>query len=75
MSFSASCGNLPEVERATALGLEAIGLYRTELLYVVEKDPPSVDALIANIAAARRAALIAPDFPMARVPTGIPAGI
>jgi phosphoenolpyruvate-protein phosphotransferase len=48
---AASCGNLPEVQQAMALGMAAIGLYRTELMYLVEKEPPSREALIAHYAA------------------------
>ena len=40
------CGNLPEVEQAAALGLPGVGLYRTELLYLIDRDPPSREALI-----------------------------
>lgn len=47
----ASCGNLPEVERAMAGGARAVGLYRTELLYLVDKEQPSLDALIAHYGA------------------------
>jgi len=56
----ASCGNLPEVEQAASLGLDAIGLYRTELLYLVDKTPPSVDELAAHYAAVISAADGAP---------------
>jgi phosphotransferase system enzyme I (PtsI) len=41
----AMCGNLPEVEQAISYGLEAVGLYRTELLYLLDQRPPSRDAL------------------------------
>jgi len=46
----ASCGNLPEVHQAAAYGMEEIGLYRTELLYLVDKQPPSVEALVKHYA-------------------------
>ncbi|MEM7308971.1 MAG: phosphoenolpyruvate--protein phosphotransferase [Planctomycetota bacterium] len=46
IEVSAACGNLPEVEQAAELGLSEVGLYRTELLFLVEKDPPSRDALV-----------------------------
>ncbi|MED6333986.1 MAG: phosphoenolpyruvate-utilizing N-terminal domain-containing protein, partial [Planctomycetota bacterium] len=36
----ASCGNLPEVERAMEQGVLGIGLYRTELLYLVDRQQP-----------------------------------
>lgn len=41
----ASCGNLPEVQAARAQGVEAIGVYRTELLFLVDREPPTADAL------------------------------
>ena len=57
VTLAAACGNLPEVERASELGMGEVGLYRTELLYLVDHDPPSRDALVhhysAVIAAAR----------------------
>jgi phosphotransferase system enzyme I (PtsI) len=40
-----ACGNLPEVEQAAVLGMAGVGLYRTELLFLVEKTPPSREAL------------------------------
>ncbi len=46
----ASCGNLPEVHQAASYGMEEIGLYRTELLYLVDKQPPSVEALVKHYA-------------------------
>jgi len=57
VSVTAVCGNLPEVEQAIEHGLTEVGLYRTELLYLVDKRAPSRDALVhhysAVIAAAR----------------------
>jgi phosphoenolpyruvate-protein phosphotransferase len=53
---SASCGNLPEVERAAELEMDGVGLYRTELLYLVDKQPPSQDELTAHYAAVLTAA-------------------
>lgn len=47
----ASAGNLPEVEQASSLGLPAVGLYHTELLYLVDPSPPSRDALQRHYAA------------------------
>lgn len=44
----ASCGNLPEVELALAAGVGSIGLFRTELLYLIDKDQPSLDSLVAH---------------------------
>jgi len=43
-----ACGNLPEVEQGISFGLEEIGLYRTELLYLIDRDPPSLESLIAH---------------------------
>lgn len=47
----AVCGNLPEVEQASDLGMSSIGLYRTELLYLIDREQPSVDALIGHYSA------------------------
>jgi phosphoenolpyruvate-protein phosphotransferase (PTS system enzyme I) len=59
--ISASCGNLPEVEAAVAWQVAAIAPYRTELLFLVDKEPPSVEALTQHyasvIAAARGAGI------------------
>jgi phosphotransferase system enzyme I (PtsI) len=60
VQVAASCGNLPEVEQAAQLGMGGIGLYRTELLYLVDKEPPSVDELTAHYAAVVAAAGGAP---------------
>ncbi len=57
---TASCGNLPEVEQALALGLQAVGLYRTELLFLTDANPPSRDALVQHYAAVVGAARGAP---------------
>jgi len=43
---ASSCGNLPEVEQGRALGMPSVGLYRTELLYLIDKAPPSREALV-----------------------------
>jgi phosphoenolpyruvate-protein phosphotransferase len=51
LAVSASCGSLPEVEQALALRMEGIGLYRTELLYLVDKEPPSRETLAQHYAA------------------------
>lgn len=48
VQLSASCGNLPEVDQARELGLGGVGLYRTELLYLVEREQPSLEALSAH---------------------------
>ncbi len=41
----ASCGNLGEVELARTFGMDGVGLFRTELLFLMEKRIPSEDAL------------------------------
>jgi len=51
ISVQASCGNLPEVEQAGAMGLEGVGLYRTELLYLIDREEPSLDSLVAHYSA------------------------
>jgi phosphoenolpyruvate-protein phosphotransferase len=56
LSVSASCGNLPEVTQAFGLGFTSLGMFRTELLYLVDKEPPSRDALIAHYSAVVAAA-------------------
>lgn len=45
VALLAACGNLPEVQRAAALGVRDIGVYRTELLYLLDREEPSLDAL------------------------------
>jgi phosphotransferase system enzyme I (PtsI) len=57
---SSSCGNLPEVEQATEYGLDSVGLYRTELLYLVDKVAPTVDVLVKHYGAVVTAARGAP---------------
>lgn len=52
----ASCGNLPEVGQAFGLGLTALGLFRTELLYLVDKEPPTREVLVTHYAAVISAA-------------------
>ncbi len=47
----ASCASLPEVERAAELGMDGLGLYRTELAFLVERKLPSVESLIAHYTA------------------------
>jgi len=51
LEVSAACGNLPEVDQAAALGFQSIGLYRTELLYLIDREQPSLEALTAHYAA------------------------
>jgi phosphoenolpyruvate-protein kinase (PTS system EI component) len=60
IALSASCGNLPEVELAVSQHMAAIGLYRTELLYLVDKEPPSPETLTQHYAAVMSAAGKAP---------------
>lgn len=56
VAVSASCGNLPEVEQALDARVSEIGLYRTELLYLVDKDPPSAETLFQHYSAVVAAA-------------------
>lgn len=42
----ASCGNVGEVNLARTFGMDGIGLFRTELLFLVEKRIPSEDMLV-----------------------------
>lgn len=51
LDWSALCGSLPELEEARASGFDRVGLYRTELLYFIDRDPPSLDALVAHYSA------------------------
>ena len=48
LEITASCGNLADVELATEVGVADVGLYRTELLYLVDRESPSVEALTAH---------------------------
>jgi phosphoenolpyruvate-protein kinase (PTS system EI component) len=54
--IEASCGNLPEVEQSAGLGLTAVGLYRTELLFLTDSNPPSREALTQHYASVLGAA-------------------
>ena len=56
----ASCGNLPDVQAARALGVDAIGVYRTELLFLVDKESPSDETLAQHYASVVAAAGGAP---------------
>jgi phosphoenolpyruvate-protein kinase (PTS system EI component) len=47
---SAMCGNLPEVEQGASFGMQGVGLYRTELLYLLERDMPSRETLVRHYA-------------------------
>jgi len=40
-----SAGNLPEVEQALECGVTDVGLYRTELLYLVDRELPTAEGL------------------------------
>ena len=60
LGVAASCGNLPEVEQAAAYGMRAVGLYRTELLYLVDPKPPSRETLVHHYASVIGAARGAP---------------
>lgn len=51
LDVSGCCGSLPEVGQLADLGLRGVGLYRTELLYLIDKAPPSADALAQHYAA------------------------
>ncbi len=66
VALLASCGNHSEVERAAAYKMEGVGLYRTELLYLIERRVPEEAALAAHLSGA--AALIAPRGIAFRLP-------
>ena len=51
ITVTATCGNLPEVDQAAALGMQGIGLYRTELLYLIDREQPTLESLVAHYAA------------------------
>jgi phosphoenolpyruvate-protein phosphotransferase len=44
--LSGSCGSVGEVELTRTFGLQGIGLYRTELMFLVDKQRPSEEALV-----------------------------
>lgn len=46
LRFLGACGNLAEAGLARAFGMDGIGLYRTELLYLADSRPPSEDVLV-----------------------------
>jgi phosphotransferase system enzyme I (PtsI) len=56
LTVHSACGNLPEVEQARLAGLDSLGLYRTELLYLIGKQQPSLESLVAHYAAVLAAA-------------------
>lgn len=51
IAVTASCGNLPEVDQAAGLGMQGVGLYRTELLYLIDREQPSLESLVAHYSA------------------------
>ncbi len=48
VEVDAGCGNLPQVERAVASGVSEVGLYRTELQYLLDARAPSFESLLAH---------------------------
>lgn len=50
LGIGAICGNLPEVQHAAALGLDEVGLYRTELLFLLDRNLPDEQALAQHYA-------------------------
>ncbi len=60
LEVAAVCGNLPEAEQAAELGMGSIGLYRTELLFLVDSALPSREALVQHYASVIGAARGAP---------------
>jgi phosphotransferase system enzyme I (PtsI) len=45
VEICATCGNLPEVGSAGELGLRGVGLYRTELLFLLDHSVPGANTL------------------------------
>lgn len=60
LEVAAIAGNLAEVERSADLGLPGVGLYRTELLYLLDKEQPTREALVAHYRAVAEKALPGP---------------
>lgn len=60
LGIAAIAGNLAEVDRAADHGLPGIGLYRTELLYLLDKEPPTREALVTHYRAVADKALPGP---------------
>ncbi len=56
LELAASCGNLPEVGQAAELAMGAVGLYRTELSYLIDKEQPTLETLTRHYAAVLSAA-------------------
>lgn len=48
VEVDSACGNLPQVERAVASGATEVGLYRTELLYLLDSRAPSFESQLAH---------------------------
>lgn len=46
VALHAACGSIGELELARTFGLAGVGLYRTELLFLVEKTRPTEAALV-----------------------------
>jgi phosphoenolpyruvate-protein phosphotransferase (PTS system enzyme I) len=46
ITLSGACGSVGEVELTRTFGLSGLGLYRTELLFLVDKQRPSEEALV-----------------------------
>lgn len=57
----ATGGNLDDVSRAVQSRMDAVGLYRCELLYLFDKKPPEEDALVSHFA---RAVELAKGLPL-----------
>ncbi|MBL8898890.1 MAG: phosphoenolpyruvate--protein phosphotransferase [Planctomycetes bacterium] len=56
VEISGTCGNLNDVERAMRGGLSGVGMYRTELLFLVDREAPDEEDLTKHyISAAERA--------------------
>jgi phosphotransferase system enzyme I (PtsI) len=51
ITVTASCGNLPEIDQAAVLSMQGIGLYRTELLYLIDREQPTLESLISHYSA------------------------
>jgi len=56
LAVSGLCANLSEVERSVVLGMAGVGLYRTELSYLVDRNPPALEVLTAHYRAVLEAA-------------------
>ncbi|MCA9000754.1 MAG: phosphoenolpyruvate--protein phosphotransferase [Planctomycetes bacterium] len=45
VEICATCGNLPEVDSARDLGMRGVGLYRTELLFLLDSAVPGANTI------------------------------